>query len=186
MAVDDRLPLPADLTPDQRAAVARITTGPRGALFGPFVPLLRSPELMTRLQLVGEYLRFGSGLPDHIRELVTLLVAREWNQEFEWGHHVPLARKAGLAEGVIAALGANGPPTGPDDVTAVWRLVDELVGRHAVRDATFAAVADHLGDAGIVEAVATVGYYTTLAMTMNTARTPVPGDYERIPDRERS
>jgi 4-carboxymuconolactone decarboxylase len=182
---DDRLPLPADLTPDQRDAVARITAGPRGAVFGPFVPLLRSPELMTRLQLVGEYLRFESALPDHIRELIILLVAREWDQGFEWGHHVPLARKAGLPEGAIAAAGAGGRPTGPDDVTAVWRLTDELVGRHAVGDATFTAVAHHLGEAGVVEAVATIGYYTTLAMTMNTARTPVPGDYERIPNRER-
>jgi 4-carboxymuconolactone decarboxylase len=35
-----------------------------------------------------------------------------------------------------------------------------------------------------VELTATVGYYTTLAMTMNVARTPVPDDYERLPRRE--
>ena len=38
-----------------------------------------------------------------------------------------------------------------------------------------------VGDTGVVELIATVGYYTTLAMTMNAARTPVPDDYERLP-----
>ena len=56
----DRLPpLTEDqMTPAQREAAAEISAGPRGAVIGPFAPLLRSPELMTRLQKVGEYLRF--------------------------------------------------------------------------------------------------------------------------------
>jgi 4-carboxymuconolactone decarboxylase len=177
----DRLPLPDVLTPDQQLAVDRITSGPRGALLGPFVPLLCSPELMTRLQLVGEYLRFGSVLPDHLRELVILLVARQWSQDFEWGHHAPLARAAGLDERVIAAIRDGEEITGPGDVRAVWLLVSELVDRHEVTDSTFDAALRAVGDTGVVEMIATVGYYTTLAMTMNAARTTVPDDYERLP-----
>lgn len=166
---------------DQRAAVQRITTGPRGGLFGPFVPLLRAPELMTRVQLVGEYLRFGSGLADHLRELVILLIARDWDQDFEWGHHVPLARGAGLDAGVIAAVAAGDSPTGPPEVCTVWRFVEELIGEHRVGDDTFEAAVGQLGDAGVVEMIVTAGYYTTLAMTLNAAQTPVPDDYERLP-----
>jgi 4-carboxymuconolactone decarboxylase len=177
----DRLPLPDTLTPDQQLAADKITAGPRGALVGPFIPLLRSPELMTRLQLVGEYLRFGSSLQDHLRELVILLIARHWTQDFEWGHHVPLARAAGLDECVMAAIRDGEDITGPDDVRAVWLLVSELVDRHEVTDSAFAAVLNVVGDDGVVEVVATAGYYTTLAMTMNVARTPVPGNYERLP-----
>ena len=177
----DRLPLPATLTVGQQYALDRISAGPRGRLIAPFVPLMRTPELMTRLQLVGEYLRFGGTLPGHLRELVILLVARGWAQDFEWGHHVPLAREAGLDERVIAAIRDGEDITGPNDVQAAWRLVSELVDRHAVTDSTFAAVRDVVGDDGVVEMVATAGYYTTLAMTMNVARTPVPDDYERLP-----
>ena len=176
------MPLPAALTNSQQTAVDKIMAGPRGELVGPFVPLLRSPELMTRLQLVGEYLRFDSGLPAHLRELVILLVARRWNQDFEWGHHVPLAREAGLSEEVIDSIRDGGiSVTGPDDIVAVWQLVGELAECHTVSDSTFAAALAVVGDAGVVEMVALAGYYTTLAMTMNVARTPVPDDYERLP-----
>jgi 4-carboxymuconolactone decarboxylase len=179
----DRLPLPAALTPSQQFAVEMIETGPRGALIGPFVPLLRSPELMTRLQLLGEYLRFNSGLGAHLTELVVLLVARRWDQDFEWGHHVPLARAAGLSEQTIDAVRdrADVTTSGPADVSAVWRLVGELCESHAVTDATYEAAVEAVGDVGVVEVVATAGYYTTLAMTMNVARTPVPDGYECLP-----
>lgn len=181
VAGTDRLPLPEELTPAQRSAVDQICAGPRGALFGPFVPLLRAPELMTRLQLVGEYLRFESSLPDHLRELVILLVARDWDQSFEWGHHVPLARQTGLDEEVVAAIGARGRPTGPDDVCALWRFVEEIVRDHAVSGDTFSRAVALVGDTGVVEVIVTVGYYTTLAMTLNTAQTPAPDEYEPLP-----
>jgi 4-carboxymuconolactone decarboxylase len=176
----DRLPLPPALTASQQIAVDRITAGPRGELVGPFVPLLRSPELMTRLQLVGEYLRFDSRLPAHLKELIILLVARQWYQDFEWGHHAPLARAAGLDEQVITAVRDGNVITGPDDVRAVWRFVSELTERREVSDPTYDAALSVVGDAGVVEVVAMAGYYTTLAMTMNAARTSVPDDYERL------
>jgi 4-carboxymuconolactone decarboxylase len=183
----DRLPLPTELTADQQAALERISAGPRGKLIEPFIPLMRAPELMTRLQLVGEYLRFGSGLPGHLIELVILTVARRWNQDYEWGHHAPLARAAGLDEHVIAEIrDGRSPVSGPDDVLAVWQFVTELDEHHGVTDPTFDAALRHVGDTGVVELTATVGYYTTLAMTMNVARTPVPDDYERLPPRETS
>lgn len=179
----DRLPLPSTLTAAQQFAMDKVASGPRGELIAPFVPLLRAPELMTRLQLVGEYLRFGAGLSPHLTELVILIVARRWDQDYEWGHHVPLARAAGLGEEVITAIRDGGTVTGPDDVQAVWRMVSELEYRHGVSDSTFEAAIEAVGDDGVVEVIATVGYYTTLAMTMNAARTPVPDDYERLPAR---
>lgn len=181
----DRLPMPTALTLEQRAAVESIVAGPRGALIGPFVPLLRSPELMTRLQLVGEYLRFDSVLPAHLREIAILVVARRWDQDFEWGHHVPLARAAGVDEDAIDAVRHGDDPTSPDDVRLVCRLATELIDHREISEPTFSSVSSLLGDTGIVELVALTGYYTTLAMTMNAARTPVPDGYERLPRRSR-
>lgn len=177
----ERLPLPTKLSPAQQASVDRIASGPRGALLGPFVPLLRAPELMTRLQLVGEYLRYESVTPPELRELVILLVARFWDQDYEWGHHVGIARAAGLDPDVIDAVANRGSPSGPPAEVAVWRLVDELIRQHSVDDATYQIALAVLGEEALVEVVVTVGYYTTLAMTMNTARTSVPAEYERLP-----
>ena len=61
------------MTEAQRAAADELIAGPRKGVKGPFIPLLRSPELMSRLQKVGEYLRFHSALPLRISEFATLL-----------------------------------------------------------------------------------------------------------------
>ena len=55
-----------------------------GEVAGPFVPLLRSPEVMNRARAMGDYLRFKSTLPARLSEFMILLTAREWTQQYEW------------------------------------------------------------------------------------------------------
>ena len=73
-----RMPRVADaaLTLEQREAAREIAAGRRGELSGPFVPALRSPEFMRRLQHLGAYLRYDCALPPSIREMVILLTPR--------------------------------------------------------------------------------------------------------------
>jgi 4-carboxymuconolactone decarboxylase len=180
----DRLPLPPDeeLTTEQRAAVAEISAGPRGGVIGPFAPLLRSPQLMTRLQKVGEHLRFSSPLDRRLFEMTILFVSRWWDQGFEWSYHHPLALEAGLDPAIAGAIGEGRRPESMDPAAAaVWDLLDELHRTREVSDATYARALAELGDAGVVEVVGAAGYYTTLAMVMNVARTPVPGG-STLPD----
>jgi 4-carboxymuconolactone decarboxylase len=174
----DRLPplTEEQMTPEQRAAAAEISSGPRGAVIGPFAPLLRSPELMTRLQKVGEYLRFESPLERRLFEMTILWVARWWDQRFEWTFHHPLALEAGLHPEIAEAIAEDRRPEGMDPAAAaVWDLLDELHRTRAVSDGTYARALAELGEGGVVEVVATAGYYTTLAAVMNTARTSAPG-----------
>lgn len=181
----DRLPPlpPGRLTAEQRAALAEITAGPRGAAIGPFVPLLRSPGLMTPLQRAGEYLRFASPLDRRLFEMTVLIVARRWDQRFEWSHHHPLALAAGLDPAVADAIAHDRRPDGMDPAAAaVWDLLDELHRTRGVTDPTYGRALAELGEVGVVETVAAAGYYTTLAMVMNTARTPAP-DGPTLPDR---
>lgn len=180
----DRLPpLSEDqLTPEQRAAAAEISAGPRGAVIGPFAPLLRSPELMTRLQKTGEYLRFSSPLERRLFEMTILVVARWWDQQFEWGFHHPIALQAGLDPAIADAIAEGRRPEGMDEAAAAtWDLLDELHRTRGVADETYARAVAQLGEAGVVDVVGTAGYYTTLAMVMNTARTPAPGGAQ-LPD----
>ena len=174
----DRLPplTQEQMSAEQRAAAAEISSGPRGAVIGPFAPLLRSPELMTRLQKVGEYLRFESPLERRLFEMTILYVARWWDQQFEWTFHHPLALEAGLDPSVAEAIAEDRRPEGMDAAAAVvWDLLDELHRTRGVSDETYARALAELGEVGVVEVVATAGYYTTLATVMNTARTPAPG-----------
>jgi len=164
------------MTAEQRAAAAEISSGPRGAVIGPFAPLLRSPELMTRLQKVGEYLRFESPLDRRLFEMTILWVARWWDQQFEWTFHHPLALEAGLDPAIADAIAEDRRPEGMDPAAAaVWDVLDELHRTRRVTDDTYARALAELGEVGVVEVVATAGYYTTLAVVMNAAGTPAPG-----------
>jgi 4-carboxymuconolactone decarboxylase len=174
----DRMPpIPAErMSEAQRAAADEIISGRRGELSGPFVPALRSPELMRRLQRLGEYLRYDHALAPRLRELVILLTAREWTQQFEWHVHAPLARDAGLASDIIDGIANGRRPSGMTrDEALVYDFVQELHRTRSVSDATYASAIEAFGEQGVIDMVAAVGYYTTLAMIMNVARTPAPG-----------
>ena len=172
----DRLPLiPEALwTAEQREAVKSIIDGPRGAMIGPFVPLLNAPALMNRVQELGAQLRFKGILPDKLRELAILLTAHEWGQSFEWNHHAPLAAHAGVRDDVILAISKG---MFPERLEIQEQLVCEVVrqihtDKGHVSDELFSRASEALGVSGLLELVVIVGYYGTLAMIMNISETP--------------
>lgn len=175
MTDQDRMPpIPeAEQTPGQRAVSAELISGPRGKLAGPFTPLLRSPELMARVQKVGEFLRFESALPDRVKELAILIVARHWSQPYEWAFHLPLALKAGVTRPTAHAIAEGRRPQGlSSEEDAAYGLLTELLQTCQVRDEAYARALDAFGEAGVIDLVGFGGYYALLAMVMNTARTP--------------
>jgi 4-carboxymuconolactone decarboxylase len=163
----------ARMTDAQRKAAEELIAGPRNGVKGPFVPLLRSPELLNRMQRVGEYLRFQSALSTRINEFVTLVVARAWTQEFEWFVHLPLAAKAGTAAETLAAL-AQGqrPPAMAADEEAAYDFTTELMTHHGVCDATYARTLATFGEQGVMDLVGLIGYFTAISMVLNVAHTP--------------
>ncbi len=173
----DRMPAqpPESLTPAQREAAAELASGPRGAVFGPFVPLLRSPGLLSPLQKTGEYLRYRSALPPRLSEFAILVVARRWSQQYEWHIHEPIAERAGVPRGHIRAVAEGRRPDAmaPDEA-AVHDFLQELQANRGVSDETYARVLEHFGERGVVDLCGLCGYYTLLAMVMNVARTPLP------------
>jgi 4-carboxymuconolactone decarboxylase len=175
VAFDDRMPpLAADkMSEAQRKAAAEMTSGPRKGVKGPFIPLIRSPELMDRLQKVGEYLRFQSALEPRISEFIMLIVSREWTQQFEWAVHAPLGSKAGLKESVIEALAEGRRPRAMStDEEIVYDFCAELLRTKGVSDTTYQRAMGTFGENGVVDIVGVVGYFTTVSMVLNVAHTP--------------
>lgn len=173
----ERLPLPPREALDdaQRAAAAALIAGPRKAVLGPFIPLLRTPVLMERIGAVGETLRYAGSLPANVRELVICVVARETGNQFEWQTHQPLALQAGVAAAALEALAAGRSPRGlaGEEACAVDFAI-ELMRRHGVCDDTWAEVTAAFGEAAAVELTALIGYFTLVCWVMNVARTPGP------------
>jgi 4-carboxymuconolactone decarboxylase len=174
----DRLPpIPAErLTAEQRAAAEAFAATRKAQVFGPFVPLLRSPELMTAASRMGEHLRYRSSLPARLSELAILLTARQWDQPVEWEIHQPAALAAGLSAAVVEAIGERRPPAAmADDEAAVFDFVTELYREKQVNDDTYDRILKLFGETGVIDLTGICGYYSLLAMTMNVARTPTSG-----------
>src|SRR5437868_4190189 len=108
----DRMPpiAAAALTDAQRKAIDDFKAARSADVSGPFVPLLRSPEVMTRARAMGDYLRFKSALPPRLSELVILIIARRWTQQYEWNAHQPLAIQGGVRQSVVAAIAEGRRP----------------------------------------------------------------------------
>lgn len=167
----------SEMSEAQLKAARDVASGPRGRFNpdGPSALLLRSPELMSRTQRVGEYLRFNSSLPRRLNEFAILITARQWDAQIEWIAHHPLALKAGLAPAVAADLAQGKRPAGmTDDEEIIYQFCKELHETKAVSDPTFKAAVDKFGERGVIDLIGLTGYYTMLAMVLNVAQQPLP------------
>jgi len=180
----DRMPpLPMDsLNKKQRTVAEDLIKGPRRGVKGPFIPLLRSPELVDRLGKVGEYLRFGSSLEARISEFVMLIVSREWTNQFEWAVHLPLTLKNGVNQEVIDALAEGCYPKAmaPDEAIA-YEVCDELSRTKGVCETTYRRAVAKFGEAGLIDIVTLYGYFVTVCAIMNVAHTPPPAETKVAP-----
>jgi 4-carboxymuconolactone decarboxylase len=175
-AQDRMPPIPADkLTDAQKKAIEEFKAARSADISGPFVPLLRSPEVMSRARAMGDYLRFKSSLPPRLSEFVILLTARRWTQQYEWNAHQPLAIQGGLKKAIVDAVAAGRRPERmADDEQSVYALWDEVQRTQGASDATYFRAVEKVGEQGVIDVLGITGYYTMLAMVMNTARTPLP------------
>ena len=166
---------PENMTDAQRKVAAELASGPRGEVRGPFNVLLRSPELMSPLQKVGEYLRYRCALDRRIAEMATLIAARHWTQVYEWSAHHPLALKAGLKAEIAQAIAEGRRPTGMAvDEEIVYDLLIEALQNKSVSDVTYERGIRQFGEQNLVDLLAIAGYYAMLAMLLNVARTQLP------------
>lgn len=181
----DRFPPldPSRWNDEMRAAAADLAASPRGEVRGPFVPLLRSPQLLDRMQKLGAYLRYNCTIEPRLREYAICVVARFWSQPYEWSAHARLARAEGVATATLRSLrDGESHPEMPADERLIFECCVAVLADHRLDDETFGRGIALLGEQGVVELVGLCGYYSGLAMTMNVARTPYPGAPFEVPD----
>ncbi len=186
-------PLPVSkLDAEQRALFDAITKGERskgrpledflledGSLRGPFNAWLQAPRIGQPAQLLGESLRYRGQLPPRLRELAILTVAARWRADYEWWAHSRIARAEGMSEESIAAIKAGRAPSDVDtEALMVHRFACELMDARRISEQSYRDVAKALGDAGAVELVTLLGYYTLVSMVLNAFEVPLPAGEE--------
>ena len=176
-AAQERLPpIPADkLTDAQKKAAAEFLVERKQAVFGPFVPLSRSPQLMINAAKMGTYLRFGNSLPRDVSEFAILLVSRRFTQQYEWYVHAADGKTAGLSEAMIQAVADGRRPEGMNEgMEIVYDFSNELNDFHSVTDRTYQRMVAKYGEQGMMDLVGLNGYYSLISMVLNVGRTPLP------------
>lgn len=167
------------LTPEQKAYVDNLQKPPRNNTTAlknpPFKVYMRSPELAGKLEEVSDYVRWGTGLPPRLTELAIMITARQWSNQWIWRGHYRLAVRGGLDPSVGADLAAGKHPEKmKDDEAILYNYATEMYRDKAVSDATYGAAVKQFGEKGLIDLVATMGYYDTVAMTLITAKAVAP------------
>lgn len=181
---ETRLPTipPNQYTADQKSAAESFLATRKKPVFGPFEPLMYSPEVMTLARSMGDYLRFKSGIGNTLSELAILVTAREWSQNYEWQVHAPIAAETGIKPEIIDAIRDGRRPAGlSDDEAIVYDFSTELHRNKRVSDTTFARAEARFGKPAVVDLIGINGYYTLLAMQLNAARYEGPSGGASLP-----
>jgi 4-carboxymuconolactone decarboxylase len=175
------IPEESDLSPKQQELLVEIRkTRGSGPLGGPFAVFLEAPEYGDLAQKLGAFCRYKTSVPPHLSEFTILVLARFWRSQYEFWVHAPIAQNAGVKAATIEALRTGRTPRLGKEERAIYDFIAELHKTKRVSDKTYARAHALFGDAGMVEFVGILGYYTLVAMTLNVFRVPLP-DGEAYP-----
>ena len=112
--VGDRFkPLKYDeMTPEQKTMIDHLLAGERGGVRGPFNVLLRSPEVGDLGAEFGGAMRFRTGLPANVREVIIIMTGRFWMAQYEWNSHKAAALQNGVSPAIVDAIATGKRPAG--------------------------------------------------------------------------
>src|SRR5436305_141497 len=153
-AAEPRLPTipPDQYTDEQKKAAEEFLAARKAPVFGPFQPMMHSPAVMNLARSMGDYLRYHSSIGNTLSELVILITARDWSQDYEWHVHYPIALKAGIAKNIADAIGDGRRPTGLSaDEEIVYDFTTELLKNRRVSDTTFNRADQRFSKRGVVD-----------------------------------
>ena len=152
----------------------------RGAVQGPFLMFMHSPEVAERVGHLGAYVRFEGSLDMKVRVLAAMTVAREFHAMYVWGAQTGQARRLGVPEETITAIRENHTRgIAPLDLEIV-EFTRQLLRKHRVEDALFKKMHARFGNDQLVQLTTAIGYYTLLGMTVNACELEAGDDAEAL------
>jgi 4-carboxymuconolactone decarboxylase len=161
------------MTPEQRRVAEQRIAGPKQKVGAPLNVLIRSAGLGDIVARISEHFRTQKTLPERMKQLAIVLVARHWTSQYPWTAHYPRERDAGISAAVLDQIAAGRRPAGLQaDEAAVYDFCSSLLEDKTVSDACFAAVRDRYGEAGIADLIGLMGYYGMICMALNVDRYP--------------
>jgi len=130
--------------------------------------LVRHPPLAGPFLAYNTMLLRAGTLDPRVRELLILRVAWRTRAPYEWLQHVRMAKRYGVTDDEIVAVGAGGEAGTWGALEAdLLTAADQLIDTYRIDDATWSRLAGRLDERQLLETVFVVGTYTALAMAFN-------------------
>lgn len=170
-------PLADEQWPDD---IAVLRAGFAGAL-NVYRVMAHHPALLRAWAPLRQHVVKETTLGPERSEVVILRTAHRFGSAYEWAHHVSRARKLGFSDERISAL--RGLPDGEDGL--IVRAVDGLLDNRKLSPDLEADLASAVGHEGVLDLIATVGFYSVLGYILMTYDTPldanIAAELERDP-----
>ena len=167
-----------ELTPEQQAQYERMakTRKPRadGQFGGPFDPLIRSPEVARRTISLGNYIWERTSVGRRIVELAIIVTGRHWRSNVEWVAHAKMARDEGVSDAVIQSVfdQVEPPESAPEDEKLTIAVCRALHETGDLPLPLYQKAVEQWGEAGLIDIIQTIGFYTFVSMILNTFNIP--------------
>lgn len=146
-----------------------------GAVTGAFSYFLLDPRIGGAVVRLG--IALTRSLPPRLRELTILEAARALRCDYQWRVHVPIARRAGLTESEIDAVGRGADaPSFDDDERAVRKVVASVLRDRDLPDELYDEALRRLGQVVLYDVVTQAGYYALMSAALVAFRAPSPDD----------
>ncbi|MBU3030971.1 carboxymuconolactone decarboxylase family protein [Paracoccus marinaquae] len=133
------------------------------------------PDLLAAWAPLRQHVVRGRAMTDQQSEVVILRTGHNLRAPYEWAHHVSRARAVGMEDARIATLAAALESMAEDD-RVLARAVDELMTGARLQPGTRQAVISLVGDHGLFDLMATVGFYSVLGFIVNSFDVPLDAE----------
>jgi 4-carboxymuconolactone decarboxylase len=140
----------------------------RGLVPGPHKIWLANPKLSRTIVPTGAYFQTESTLTKAEIEVVTNVINGHWGAAYGNYEHEKIGIKQGhLAPEKVAALIAGLPASfGDPRQQVVYEFASALAAARVIPLGLYRRARDLLGDAGIVDVTALMGWFTTVSLTL--------------------
>jgi 4-carboxymuconolactone decarboxylase len=136
-----------------------------------FATMLKHPALYRCQMEMGVQLLGKGVLSPRERELAVLRVGWLCRAPYEWCQHVDIAKRYGVtAEEVERATRGSSAPGWTEHEAAIVRAVEELLGDQSISNDTWNVLARTWTERQLLEFLAVVGYYVSVAYSQNALR----------------
>ncbi len=148
-----------------------------GPIYGPAAFSVHMPLVADGMDLINQYLRYESIIGRANIETAILVAAREFDQQYEWAAHEPLALGEGVPQSTIDVIKYHRTTAGlPDEPSLIIRYGRELLREHRLSSETWAEAVSLFEQQGALELSAIMADYAMAAIILTAIDQHIPAD----------